>query len=303
MATISDIVTFLKALDVDILAAEGLAAQILRAAPISDAGERDVAFLMGDKRAEGMLAQARGALIIANSSIAFDRETLRRNGVKAVVRTQFPRLDFARIVQRFFTAPKPTGIHPSAIIDPGAQIHPSVYIGPFTYVGKCFIDEGTVVYGHVHIYGNARIGRNVIIHAGAVIGADGFGYAQADDGTWTKFPHVGGVVIEDNVEIGANTCIDKGALSDTIIRQGAKLDNLVHIAHNVDVGRNSMVIAHAVIAGSTRIGENAWIAPGAALIEKISVGDRAKVGIGAVVIRDIKAGQTVMGEPARTIKG
>ncbi len=303
MVTIAEIAEFLKIADnVELFDKNAISEPIVHAAPINEAGAGDISFLTPNaKRASKVLAATHASLLIVGEKTALDRDILTRNGVKAAIRSLFPRLDFARIVQKSFTPPLPSGIHQSAIIDPAARIHPNVYIGPFTYVGKCFIDEGSVIYGHVHIYGNTRIGRNVIIHAGTVIGADGFGYAKSDDGTWTKFPHLGGVVIEDHVEIGANACIDRGALSDTVVRQGAKLDNLVHIAHNVVIGRNAMVIANAMIAGSTQVGDNAWIAPSAALIEKISIGENAKVGIGAVVIRDVKGGQTVMGEPARTI--
>jgi UDP-3-O-[3-hydroxymyristoyl] glucosamine N-acyltransferase len=141
----------------------------------------------------------------------------------------------------------------------------------------------------------------VIIHAGTVIGADGFGYERNDGGELEKFPHLGHVVLEDNVEVGSNTCIDRGTLGDTIIREGAKIDNLVHIAHNVVVGRHAVVIAHAMIGGSTRIGDYAWVAPCACVRDVVSIGDRAMIGLGAVVVRDVPDGATVMGIPARPV--
>jgi UDP-3-O-[3-hydroxymyristoyl] glucosamine N-acyltransferase len=139
----------------------------------------------------------------------------------------------------------------------------------------------------------------VIIHAGTVIGADGFGYERNEDGTFEKFPHLGGVVIEDDVEIGANACIDRGTLAPTRIREGAKIDNLVHIAHNVDVGRHAAVIAHAMIGGGTRIGDYGWVAPCACLRDGIVIGTRSTVGLGAVVTKSIGDDATVMGAPAR----
>jgi len=219
---------------------------------------------------------------------------------KTFIIVEKPRLSFLRLVRTLFVEPKPRGIHPTAVINPETNIHPDAFIGPFTYVGsKCEIGAGTVIYGHVHIYSKTRIGRNVIIHAGTVIGADGFGYERNERGELEKFPHVGGVVIEDNVEIGANTCVDRGTLGNTVIREGAKVDNLVHIAHNVVVGRHAAVIAHAMVGGSTRIGDYAWIAPSACLRDVISIGERAIVGLGALVVKDVQDGTTVMGVPAR----
>lgn len=132
-----------------------------------------------------------------------------------------------------------------------------------------------------------------------MIGADGFGYQRNESGELEKFPHLGGVVIEDNVEIGSNTCIDRGTLGDTIIREGSKIDNLVHIAHNVIVGRHAIVIAHSMVGGSVRIGDYAWVSPSACLRDVISIGDRSTVGLGAVVVKDVPDGGTVMGTPAR----
>lgn len=218
---------------------------------------------------------------------------------KTLIAVRDPRLSFIRLVKGLFTELKPKGIHPTAVIDPEARIHPDTYIGPFTYVGKCVISEGTIIYGHVHIYSKTRIGRNVIIHAGTVIGADGFGYQRNAKAELEKFPHLGGVVIEDNVEIGSNTCIDRGTLGDTIIMEGAKIDNLVHIAHNVTVGKHAMVIAHAMVGGSAHVGNHASVSPCACVRDGISIGDQSIVGLGAVVARDVPDSMTVMGTPAR----
>jgi UDP-3-O-[3-hydroxymyristoyl] glucosamine N-acyltransferase len=221
---------------------------------------------------------------------------------KTLIAVADPRLTFLRLVQLFFAEPRPQGVHPTASIEAAARIHPTAYVGPFAYVGESEIGEGTVIYGHVYIYPKVRIGRNVTIHAGTVLGADGFGYNRNDAGELEKFPHVGGIVIEDDVEIGSNTCVDRGTLGNTIIRQGAKIDNLVHIAHNVLIGRHSAVIAHAMIGGSTRIADHAWIAPSACLRDDISIGEHAVVGLGAVVVKDVPDNVTVMAVPARTFE-
>ncbi|HVR40188.1 MAG TPA: UDP-3-O-(3-hydroxymyristoyl)glucosamine N-acyltransferase [Thermoanaerobaculia bacterium] len=219
---------------------------------------------------------------------------------KTFVVVSDPRLSFLRIVRRFFEEPVRYGIHATAVIEPGATVHANVRIGPFTYVAEeCSIGEGTVIYGHVHIYPKTTIGRNVTIHAGTVIGADGYGYQRNERGELEKFPHIGGVVIEDDVEIGSNTSIDRGTLGNTIIREGARIDNLVHVAHNVVVGKHAAVIANAMIGGSTTIGDAAWIAPSACLRDRIAIGVGAVVGLGAVVVKDVPDGATVMGAPAR----
>jgi len=222
------------------------------------------------------------------------------DGEKTFILVENPRLSFLRVVGALFVKPRPSsGIHPTAVIDPEAKIHPSVYIGPFTYAGKCEIGAGTVIHGHVHIHDHARIGCNIIIHAGAVIGAEGFGYERNEAGELEKFPQVGGVIIEDNVEISEIVCVDRGTLGDTIIHEGAKVDTLVHVGHNVVIGRHAVITSSVMIAGGTRIGDYAYIAPSACLRDRISVGERAFVGLGAVVVKDVPDGVTVMGVPAQ----
>jgi UDP-3-O-[3-hydroxymyristoyl] glucosamine N-acyltransferase len=145
---------------------------------------------------------------------------------------------------------------------------------------------------------SAFLGNGAFLSGGPV----GFGYSRNEKGELEKFPHLGGVVIEDDVDIGSNTSIDRGTLGNTLIRQGAKIDNLVHIAHNVVVGKHAAVIAHAMIGGSTVIGDYGWVAPSAALMNGIAIGTYATVGLGAVVTKDIPADETWAGIPARPLK-
>jgi UDP-3-O-[3-hydroxymyristoyl] glucosamine N-acyltransferase len=221
---------------------------------------------------------------------------------KVFLKTTDPRLTFLRLVDNLFTPKLQWGIHPTAVIHPEAIIHPNTFIDAFVRIGKCTIGEGTAIYGHCYLYDGVTIGKNVWIHAGTVIGADGFGYQRNEFGELEKFPHIGGVVIEDNVEIGANTCIDRGGLGNTIIREGSKIDNLVHIAHNVEVGKHSLVIASAMVGGSTKIGERAWIAPCAALLNGITVGNDSTIGMGAVVTKNVPDNEVWAGVPAKPIE-
>lgn len=220
---------------------------------------------------------------------------------KCFVIVDDPKLAYVRVVRKLFVSEPSYGIHPSASIDEGAKVNVKAYVGPLTFIGKSTVGEGTIIHGNCHIYDGVTIGRNVIIHAGTVIGADGFGYSRNEKGEFEKFPHIGGVVIEDNVEIGANTCIDRGTLGTTVIKEGAKIDNLVHIAHNVIIGKHTAVIAHSQIAGSVVVGDYAWIAPSATISNVGTVGAGCYIGIGSVVIHSVADNEKVFGNPAKTI--
>ncbi len=265
--------------------------------PIYEANEESLVWINPKKNID--VAKTRAGIVICDESLQPGAELL---ATKCFIVVGNPKLAFLRLVEKYFVAPPAFGIHPSAAVHPEAKIHPKTYIGPFTYVGKCTIGEGTIVYGHCHLYDNVEIGRNVVIHAGTIIGADGFGYSRNEEGKLEKFPHIGGVVIEDEVEIGANTCIDRGTLGNTIIRESAKIDNLVHIAHNCVIGKHSAVIADAMIGGSTIIGDYGWVAPSAALMNGLAIGARATIGLGAVVTKNVPDGETWAGVPAQPLK-
>jgi UDP-3-O-[3-hydroxymyristoyl] glucosamine N-acyltransferase len=212
-----------------------------------------------------------------------------------------PRLAFMRAVRSYFLPPAPgAGVHPSAVIDPTAQVDPTAAVGAFCFIGPdCSVGPRSVLGAGVTLVANVCIGAGVSIAGGTVIGADGFGYERNEMGELEKFPHIGGVVIEDEVEIGSNTSIDRGTLEATRIGKRARIDNQVHIAHNVIVGADAAIIAQAMIGGSVRIGERAWIAPSATVMNQIAIGADATVGLGAVVVKDVPEGATVMGSPAQ----
>ena len=179
-----------------------------------------------------------------------------------------PRLWFIKIVRAFFMPREPPGIHPSAIIN----------------------------YDYVVLGKNVRIGPN------CTIGFDGFGFEQDEDGSYHRFPHIGRVIIGDDVEIGSGTCIDRGALEDTIIGEGTKIDNLVHVAHNVEIGKNCLIVALTCLGGGVIIEDNSYVGIGASIRNQRKIGEKAFIGMGAVVVKDVDPGITVIGNPARPMK-
>ena len=194
--------------------------------------------------------------------------------------------------------PKKTGIDPLAFVSPTAKIGQDVYIAPFAYIGdNVTIGDGSRIFPHVTIYEGCRIGKNVTIHAGAVIGADGFGFAPNQEG-YDKIPQIGIVVIEDNVEIGANTCVDRSTMGQTIIHQGVKLDNLIQVAHNCEIGENTVMSAQVGMAGSTKIGAWCMVGGQAGFAGHIHVADKTFIGAQSGVISNTKGNEQLIGSPA-----
>jgi UDP-3-O-[3-hydroxymyristoyl] glucosamine N-acyltransferase len=240
-------------------------------------------------------------LLLADKSLKPFWNASESQSVRAVAWTENARLAFCQVLTEFFLPKSPTGIDSTANVDPTVSMGAGCYIGPSCVIGEGVnIGDDCVLWGGCHLYPGTKLGNRVTIHAGAVLGADGFGYEQRKDGSWQKFPHFGGVQIGDDVEIGANTTIDRGSLTDTIIGDGVKIDNLVHIAHNVEIGANSLIIAGAIVCGSARIGEKVWVAPQACVREGASVGEGATIGMGAIVNSDAPAQSTMVGWHARS---
>jgi len=218
--------------------------------------------------------------------------------------------------------PKKKGIHPTAVIEPTAKIGTDVYIGPFVSIGEnCVVGDGCSVYPHVSLGENARIGKNTtiypgvtiyhecvvgegcIIHAGTVIGSDGFGFAPQDGSEYKKIPQIGNVIIEDNVEIGANVTIDRATMGSTILHKGVKLDNLIQIGHNVEIGENTVMAAETGVAGSVKIGKNCMIGGQVGINGHITIADGTKIGAQAGILGEIKEENTVIiGTPAIELK-
>lgn len=265
--------------------------------PIINAEQNSLVWVDPNRKdKQELIENTQAEIIICDNSIVISSDLLIN---KCFIIVKNPKITFIRIVKRLVKKDIIFEIHPTSYIHPKAKIAQNVSIGPYTYIGRCEIQENTIIHGNCHIYDNVKIGQEVTIFAGCVIGSDGFGYFINENEQLENFPHIGGVEIENNVIVGANTCIDRGSLANTIIMEGAKIDNLVHIAHNVIIGKNALVIAHAMVGGSTQIGNNAWIAPNSTLRDVISIGDNAVVGLGAVITKNVPNNTTVMGSPGR----
>ncbi|MBN1558536.1 MAG: UDP-3-O-(3-hydroxymyristoyl)glucosamine N-acyltransferase [Lentisphaerae bacterium] len=247
------------------------------------------------------IRRCRAAVIICHASLPQGHA-----GTATLIKTADPRKTFMETVNGLLKREHPSGVHPTAVIHPRADVHAEAYIGPFCYVGRSTIGAGSVLHGHTFIYDGVRIGRHVVIEAGCVIGAAGFGYQKNHDGDWQRFPHLGGVVIEDDVEISANATIDRGALGNTSIGRNTKISKAAHISHNVVTGERCIIAGGAMISGSARLGNGVWIGPNAAVLNKITIGDGVTVGIGGVVTRNVETGFTVIGHrvlPESTLPG
>jgi len=200
-------------------------------------------------------------------------------------------------VSQLFNAPftQPAGVHPTAVVAPGAKLGARVSIGPGCVIGAdASIGDDCCLYPRVVVYAGCRIGARAIVHSGAVIGADGFGFAP-EDGRWVKIPQTGRVVIGDDAEIGANTTIDRGAMDDTVIGDGVKLDNQVQIGHNCRIGAHTAMAGCAGVAGSTSVGSRCMIGAGARILGHLSICDGVQVSAGTVIARSIRKPGTYTG--------
>ncbi len=243
------------------------------------------------------------------------------SSMKTLIRVKDPRVAMAKVLPLFFPEEEyPSGIHPSAVVDPTAVVNPSASIGPHCVIGAdvtigersaliggnhigrgCKIGQDVRLHPNVVLYSRTQIGNRVSIHSGTTIGADGYGYVF-DQGQHRKMPQVGNVIVHDDVEIGSNTSIDRGALGATIIGQGTKIDNLVHVAHNVVMGRHCLIMGQVGFAGSTQLADYVVIASQSGIAGHLKLGPQATVGAKSGVMRDISAGETVLGYPAASDK-
>lgn len=263
-------------------------------AKIEEGKEGAITFLSNPKYTQ-YVYETKASIVLINEDVELEKPVS-----ATLIRVKNAYECVAKLLQMYAaTLPKKTGIHPLAFVAESAEIGKDVYIGPFACIGENVkIGDGSVINPNVTIYDGCQIGKNVTIHAGSVIGADGFGFAPNQEG-YEKIPQIGIVIIEDNVEIGANTCVDRSTMGQTIIHKGVKLDNLIQVAHNCEIGENTVMSAQVGMAGSTKIGAWCMVGGQAGFSGHIHVADRTMVGAQCGVIGDTKGnGETLIGSPA-----
>ena len=283
---------------------------ISQVATLQSAGSSHISFLAHRKYRKQLAGTDAGAVILSSA----DSELTDRPRIVC----DNPYLYFAK-VSELLNPPQAAkrGVHKTAIIERGVRIPATASIGAGAYIGRrvklgaavaigpgCYIGDGVEVgagshlHARVSVYAGCRFGKHALVHSGAVIGADGFGIAM-DEGRWRKIPQIGRVVIGDDVEIGANTCIDRGALDDTVIEDGVKLDNLIQVGHNVRIGAHTAIAGCTGIAGSTRIGKHCMIGGAASIVGHLDIADCVVILAGAVITRSITQAGTYGGHPAQ----
>jgi UDP-3-O-[3-hydroxymyristoyl] glucosamine N-acyltransferase len=263
-------------------------------AKIEEGKEGAISFLSNPKYIH-YIYETKSSVVLINEDVELERVVQ-----PTLIRVKNAYESVAKLLQLYDSMkPKKTGVDSLAFVSPSAKIGKDVYIGPFTFVGENVeIGDSSRIYPHVTIYDGCRIGKNVTIHAGTVIGADGFGFAPNTEG-YAKIPQIGIVIIEDNVEIGANTCVDRSTMGQTIIHKGVKLDNLIQVAHNCEIGENTVMSAQVGLAGSTKIGSWCMVGGQAGFSGHITVADKTFVGAQSGVISNTKGnGQQLIGAPA-----
>lgn len=269
-------------------------AKVSSFAKIEEGREGAISFLSNPKYTH-FLYDTKSSVVLINEDV-----TLEKPVAPTLIRVKNAYESVARLLQIYDSMkPKKTGVDALAFVSPSATIGKDVYIGPFCYIGDgVVIGDGTRIFPNVTIYDGTRIGQHVTIHAGAVIGADGFGFAPNQEG-YEKIPQIGIVIIEDDVEIGANTCIDRSTMGQTVIHRGVKLDNLIQVGHNCEIGENTVMSAQAGMAGSTKVGAWCMVGGQAGFSGHITIADRTFVGAQSGVISNTKGnGEQLIGAPA-----
>ena len=278
---------------------------------IEEATDSSLCFFANDKYAP-YLEQTKAAVILVSHEFKHPV-----SGSSTLIRCHNPYEATAKLLEFYQTKINQSGIEANSYIHEAAQIGSQVYVAAFAYISEnATIDDGSKLFPHVFVGKNVRIGRNVVIHSGVkiyegciigdncilhsvtVIGSDGFGFAPSADGRFSKIPQVGNVILEENVEIGANTVIDRATMGSTLIKSGTKLDNLIQIAHNVVIGKNTVIAAQTGISGSTKIGNQVMIGGQVGIVGHIQIGDKARINAQSGVSKSLDTGAAVTGSPA-----
>jgi len=289
--------------------------EVFSIAKIQEAKAGDITFLANPKYEEHIYATHASAVIV--SEAFHPKKTLTTN----LIRVKDPYSSFSVLLEEYhkLISFAKSGVEEPAFIGSESAVGDDVYRGAFSYIGQhvkignnvklyphvfigdnVIIGDNTIIYSGAKLYENCTIGNNCVIHAGAVIGSDGFGFAPQDDGSYKAIPQIGNVILEDEVSIGANTTIDCATMGSTIIRKGTKLDNLIQIAHNVEIGSNTVVAAQSGISGSSKVGSNCVIAGQVGIIGHIEIGDKVTIGAQSGVMRSIpEEGAVKLGSPVQ----
>jgi UDP-3-O-[3-hydroxymyristoyl] glucosamine N-acyltransferase len=290
-------------------------AKVGSVAKIEEAKNGDLCFLSNPKYEE-YLYTSTASVIIVNETLETDRPV-----APALIRVKDAYSSFAFLLEQYnnmISGSGKTGIEEPSFISPSAVLGKNVYVGAFSYIGDntiigddvkiypgCYvgnnvvIENGSKIFPGVKIYHGCLLGKNVVLHSGTVIGGDGFGFAPLKDGTYKKIAQIGNVVIEDDVEIGANTTIDRATMGSTIIRSGVKLDNLIQVAHNVEIGANTVIAAQTGISGSTKIGKNCIIGGQVGIVGHIHIADGTRINAQSGLSKSVSVDNTTLnGTPA-----
>jgi UDP-3-O-[3-hydroxymyristoyl] glucosamine N-acyltransferase len=282
---------------------------------IEDGKPGTLSFLSNPKY-EKYLYTSEASIVLINQSMTPEKDVK-----STLIKVEDAYQAFASLLQLVEqNKPKKTGISKQASISESAETGENLYAGEFAVIGdhvkignnvsihpqayigdNCVIGDNTIIYAGVKIYPECQIGNHVIIHSGTVIGSDGFGFARQDDGHYEKIPQLGNVIIKDHVEIGSNCSIDRAVMGSTVIHQGVKIDNLIQIAHNVEIGENTVVASQTGIAGSSKVGKNCTLAGQVGIVGHITVGDNIIIAAQSGVSKDIKDNQVMLGSPANPI--
>ena len=282
-------------------------------AKIEEAGPGCLTFLANPRYTHYIYTTGASAVLVSNS---FEAEG---DISAALIRVENPYEALSRLMRMVDQVlnPQPAGVEQPSFVADGVTVPEEAYIGAFAYIGEgvtlgkgvkiypnvfvgrgCEIGEGTILYPGVKVYPRCKVGKRCIVHAGAVIGADGFGFAPDAEGKYEKIPQMGIVSIGDDVEIGANTTIDRATMGETVIGEGTKLDNLIQIAHNCTVGSNTVMAAQVGVAGSTHIGSHCMVGGQVGFAGHITIGDNVQIGAQSGIPNNVAAGSRLMGYPA-----
>lgn len=284
-------------------------------AKIEEGKEGAISFLANSKYTH-YIYETKSSIVLVDESLKLEKEV-----ACTLIRVKNAYEAVAKLLQLYESMkPKLKGISPLAFIDETATVGKDCYIGPFVAIGpgakigdgcvlhphvtigaRASVSDNTEIYSNAVIYHDCKVGKNCILHAGCVIGADGFGFAPTADG-YDKIPQIGIVTIEDNVEIGANTCIDRSTMGSTYVRKGVKLDNLVQIAHNTDIGANTVMSSQVGVAGSTKVGEWCMFGGQVGISGHITIGNKVMLGAQSGVPGSIKDNQQLIGSPPMEMK-